>query len=120
MFSNTTFWVFIFICLVGYFIFRFGMVGRGQRKTEIEFIGGVTIFISFILTLLLVGWKALIVQLGIFWVVITPIVEITISSIQKRLYGIREKELGSKPLSEKGKESLYDHLIETGQISDKS
>lgn len=120
MFSNTTFWVLIFICLVGYFIFRFGMVSKGQRKTEIEFIGGVTIFISFLLILLLIDWRTLLVQVGIFWVVITPIVEIAISSIQKRLYGIRENKIGSKPLSEKGKESLYDHLIETGQISDKS
>ncbi len=31
-----------------------------------------------------------------------------------------EQEVGSKPLSEKGKESLHDHLVEIGQISDKS
>lgn len=92
------------------------MIARGFRKTEIEFIGGGVIFISFLLILLLVGWRALLVQVGIFWVVITPIVEITISSLQKRLYGIRENEIGSKPLSEKGKDSLYDHLVETGQI----
>lgn len=116
MFSNTIFWILIFVCLFGYFLLRFGMISRGARKIEIEFIGGTAIFVSFLLVFILVGWKALLVEVGVFWIVITPIVEIIISNLQKRLHSVKEVETGSKPLSKTGKESLYDHLVETGQI----
>jgi uncharacterized membrane protein len=33
---------------------------------------------------------------------------------------VTEEQVRSKPLSEVGKESLQDHLVEIGQISDKS
>ncbi len=80
---NTTFLILISICLIGYFIFRFGMVSRGNLKELIEFSGGLVLFVSFLLVFFLVGWKALLVQIGVFWIIITPIVEILILYIKK-------------------------------------
>ena len=90
MFTNPIFWMLVGVCLIGYFMFRYGMVIAKSYNNELEFIGGITILTSFVLVLILVNWKAIFALLGLFWIVVTPIVEITISSLQKRLYKTRK------------------------------
>jgi len=75
-------WVSIFL---GYFILRFGMVSRGRSREIIQFSGGVILTISFILSFLLLGWKMGLFNILIFWIVITPITELIINKIQKKI-----------------------------------
>lgn len=80
MVYNFYFWISILICFIGFFVLRFGNL---KRKESIEFIGGTITFISFVLVFVFVGWKALLIQILVFWFVITPINEIFIRKIIK-------------------------------------
>lgn len=90
MFSNTYFWIAFLMCLIGYFLFRFGMVSRGKKKDVIEFTGGTILLLSFAVMFFGVSWKAFFGHILIFWFVVTPIVETIISTLQKRLYGVSD------------------------------
>jgi uncharacterized membrane-anchored protein YhcB (DUF1043 family) len=75
----------------GYIILRFGMVSRGRLRQYIQFIG------------------------GIFWFVITPIVEIIIRQIDKRInapYTEVHKHLAEKYNStpEEVKKKIYEQM----------
>lgn len=85
MLTNPTFWLVVVLCFVGYFIFRFGMISRDAKNTQIEFVGGLILLVSFVLALLLVSWLALGVMVLIFWIVITPVVELSVEALLKRL-----------------------------------
>lgn len=85
-----TFLYITFLCFIGFFTYRLGMTGISNSKnTIIESIGGLIIFVSFVLVVLLVGWKALLVLLVVFWLVISPLVEL-MPIISKRMHHIRK------------------------------
>ncbi len=75
-------WISIF---VGYFVLRFGMVSRGRSREIIQFIGGIILTICFILFFLFLGLKAGFLNILIFWVIITPVTELIINKIQKKI-----------------------------------
>jgi len=72
------------------------MISRGARRSEIEFVGGVTIFFSFLLTLIFIGWKATLIQIPVFFFLVTPIVEVIISALYKKLYGASDEWIAKK------------------------
>lgn len=81
-------WVIIFLNTIGYFIFRFGMVSRGYLKdllTLIEFVGGTILLGSFILMFYYFGLKNGLLLIPIFWFITTPIVEVLIGKMQRKL-----------------------------------
>lgn len=84
-FQNFNWRIIILLNLLGYFIFRFGMVSRGALKEIVEFIGGLILSASFILMFLFFGAKEGFILILIFLFVITPIVEIFIAKIQKKI-----------------------------------
>lgn len=75
-------WISIFL---GYFILRFGMVSRGRSREIIQFIGGIILTACFILSFLFFGLKTCLLNILIFWVIITPITELIIARIQKQI-----------------------------------
>lgn len=85
--NNIYWWLILLANFFGYFIFRFGMISRGNLKTLIEFTGGILLLTSFILMFLFFGIKSGIILILIFLFVSTPIVEISIGKIEKKLYG---------------------------------
>lgn len=80
-------WLIILLNSLAYFIYRFGMISRGNLKVLIEFTGGILLLTSFILMFLFFGIKSGGALILIFWFVVTPIVEISIGKIEKKLYG---------------------------------
>ncbi len=76
-------WLTILLNLVGYFIFRFGMISLGNSRVLIEFFGGATLLFSFILMFWLYGTKSGFVLILIFWMIVTPVVEILSRRINK-------------------------------------
>ncbi len=72
---------------LGYLIFRFGMISRGNSKQYIEFFGGILLFTSFVLMFILFGLKSTVVLIVVFIVAITPLGELLLSDISKKLYG---------------------------------
>jgi len=85
--NNIVWWLIIFFSLLGYFIFRFGMISRGRSKYLIEFVGGIALLASFIAMLIINGVKPLLVMILIFWFAVTPIIEVLIEKLNKKLYG---------------------------------
>lgn len=71
--------------MLGFFLLRFGMVSRGSKKEAIQFLGGIVCFSSVVLAWFLLGWKAWIGFIAIFFFVITPIVETIISTIELKI-----------------------------------
>ncbi len=83
-YQNIIWWFILLIGFIGYFTFRFGIISRGSKKDLIEFIGGTILAISFV-AMFFLGWRIGLLYILIFWFVITPINEIIISKIKKRL-----------------------------------
>lgn len=83
--KNFSWWLIIILNITGYFIFRFGMISRGNKKHEIEFLGGILLTISFALMFIFWGIKNGLILIPIFWLITTPIVEIFISKIYKKI-----------------------------------
>lgn len=79
--ENIYWWLIISINLLGYFIFRFGIISRGAKKDYVEFLGGVLLATSFVSMFFVFGIKATGILVLIFWLMITPIIEITIPII---------------------------------------
>ena len=61
------------------------MVSQGRFREIIQFSGGVILTISLILSFLLLGWKLGLLNILIFWVIVTPITELIINKIQKKI-----------------------------------
>jgi len=61
------------------------MVSRGQSREIIQFSGGVALTISFTVSFLLLGWKMGLLNILVFWIIITPITELIINKIQKKI-----------------------------------
>jgi len=79
-------WVLLCISIfIGYFILRFGMVNRGRSRSYIQFTGGLLLLVSLVTSFFLIGWVKGLINIAIFWIVITPIVEIIIQRIDKRI-----------------------------------
>jgi hypothetical protein len=103
------------------------MVSRGTSNSIIEFVGGIIILSSFILMAYFAGWKAFFALLLMFWVVITPLVEMLISTLGKRLYGSRvrySRNMETSTEREKradlqAAKDLVHMMMETGQIKEK-
>lgn len=74
----------IILCFIGYFVYRFGMLGKGLSSNKIEFAGGLILFASFVYVVF-IGWKQFSIQLLIFWIVITPITEIMIQKLFREM-----------------------------------
>lgn len=70
-------------CLVGYFIFRYGMVTRSLYAPVIEFVGGSITFFAFVAITYFLGWKPLLGLVLVFWIIITPLVESLLKYLQK-------------------------------------
>lgn len=115
MFTNPNFWLVVVLCFVGYFIFRFGMLSRGAKNTQIEFVGGSILFTSFLLTPILIGWLALGAIILIFWIVVTPIVEMSIEALLKRLSEDEKPIVPKYKMDEATKKRLQQSLIEALQ-----
>jgi multisubunit Na+/H+ antiporter MnhG subunit len=75
----------IALMVIGYFLLRFGMVSRGRIRSLIQFIGGSTCTIAVVASFILLGWKGALIFIGIFFFVITPIVEVFISKIDAKI-----------------------------------
>ncbi len=70
---------------LGYFLLRFGMVSRGRKKEIIQFIGGLICLSSVVLAWFLLGWKSWLGFIALFFFVLTPIVESSISKIENKI-----------------------------------
>ena len=70
---------------IGQFLLRFGMVSRGRLREVIQFIGGITCLGSVIAAWLLLGWKAWFGFMAVYFFLITPMVEMVISKIDKKI-----------------------------------
>ena len=101
--------------LFGYIILRFGMVSRGRLRQYIQFIGGLLLTSFFVVSFFIVGWVKGLINVAIFWFVITPIVEIIIRQIDKRInapYTEVHKHLAEKynSTSEEVKKKIYEQM----------
>lgn len=72
---------------LSYFLFRFGMISRGNLKEYIEFLGGLLLLISFVLMFIFFGWKNTGILIIVFIVGITPLGELLLHDISRKLYG---------------------------------
>lgn len=79
-------WLIVFFNTISYFTFRFGVISKGRSNVIVEFVGGTLILASFILMFIFYGLKAMLILIPIFWFFSTPIVEIIISKLKKKLY----------------------------------
>lgn len=79
------FWLICIVILVGYFLLRFGMISKGMRREYIQFLGGILLTVIFIVAFFVLGWKKWLFSILIFWVIITPLVELLISRIDKKI-----------------------------------
>lgn len=104
------FWLIaVFACAIAFFIFRSGIL---RSRTEIEFIGGSSLFCVFVAVTYLKGWVGLLILIAVFWLLITPVVEMLIRSLNKPAPPKRKR------LSKAGQEALIEYLRKIGQIRD--
>ena len=85
--NNTTLWLIVLLNFIGYFIYSFGQISRGNSKELIKFAGGVLFILSFGLMFFLFGAKYFIGLLAISFVVTATLVGLLIASLEKKLYG---------------------------------
>ncbi len=79
-------WIYTIVPMgLGYFFLRFGMVSRGRKNEIIQFVGGLVCFSTVILAWFLLGWKAWLGFIAVFFFVLTPIVESSISKIEHKI-----------------------------------
>jgi len=84
---NNLDWLLIVILnFFAYFVFRFGGISKGDSKEIIEFIGGTLILISFVWMFISKGLLSGVVLIIIFWVIVTPITEILIERIKRKIW----------------------------------
>ncbi|XOA43056.1 MAG: hypothetical protein ACKKMO_01110 [Candidatus Nealsonbacteria bacterium] len=83
-FTDLHWWLIIILNFIGYLIFLFGVKANKEDSLRqpfaeiIEFFGGTTVFISFVLMFWLFGIVNGLMLILIFWFVITPIVRFLI------------------------------------------
>ena len=71
-------WMIVLLNFFGYFLLRYGMTGDARLKAIIELMGSGLIVASFIAMVMLFGFLSLISLIVIFWIIITPTVEIAV------------------------------------------
>ena len=110
--NNLVWWLIILLNLLGYFMFRFGIISRGHLRSPIEFLGGTLLTISFIVMFILFGFKSGLILIPIFWIITTPLTEISVGRIYKTLYGKSDKRIADKYniSEEKVKEEVYENI----------
>lgn len=114
-FNSIGWWSIIALNFVGYFGLRFGMVSRGASRKKIEFVGGLILSLSFILMFIFEGIKSGLILIPIFWIVVTPIIELLIGKIDKKInepyeesYKHLAQEYNSTP--EEVKKEIYKNM----------
>ena len=96
MFINPFFWIALFLCTLGYFLYRFGMISRGANREVVRGLGGVIALVSFPVSYFMVDWLALIALIALFMMIVTPAVEMVVSSQYKRLYADSDARIAKK------------------------
>lgn len=107
------------VCIfLGYFVLRFGMVSRGHARKYIQFVGGLLLFISLAASFFIVGWVRGLINVTIFWIVVTPVVELAIRYIYKRINAPYEEihnriaeKYGTTP--DEVRKKIYEDMAET-------
>lgn len=84
--SEFGWWSIVILCFLGYFVMCFGEISNGTRKGEIKVAGTLLTTISFILMAVFFGFLALVGLLLFLWIVITPIVKISMHYIERGLF----------------------------------
>ena len=84
--NNIAWWLIVLLNFIGYFIYSFGQISRGNSKELVKFVGGVLFILSFGLMLFLFGGKYLIGLVAVSFLVTAILVGLLITSIKKRLY----------------------------------
>ncbi|MBI4090589.1 MAG: hypothetical protein HY422_01045 [Candidatus Komeilibacteria bacterium] len=120
---SVTWWSIIAFIFIGFFILRFGMISYGASRQKIQTLGGLVLTAAFILMFALHGWRAGFASIILFWVPITPLVEVLIEKIKKSLYGEMRKhherlakEFNSTP--ELVEREIYESLDNPRQTED--
>lgn len=75
-------WNFASFCLYG-----FGRVSKGNSKTIIEFIAGVSVLLSFVAMFIIKGVSSGIILILVSLLVVAPLTGFLMAWVQKRLYG---------------------------------
>lgn len=109
-------WLLLCICIfVGYLTLRYGMVSRGHSRKYIQFVGGLLLFVSLAASFFIIGWVKGLINIAIFWLVVTPLIEIIIRPIDKRINAPYEEihrriaeKYGSTP--EEVKKKIYENM----------
>jgi len=94
--NNFGWWSIVFFNQISYVVFRFGMISWGSANKVVEFLGGTFVLISFVLMFLIYGIKSGLMLVPIFWFIVTPIGELLISFVKKKVYGERRHRLEEK------------------------
>lgn len=89
--NNLGWWLIILLNFVGYFILSFGSISNGTLKEAEKAIGMLITTLSFILMLIFFGFVSSIALMLILWIVITPIVMVLITQLEKKLFPYRIK-----------------------------
>lgn len=112
MWMTPAFYVSIVLCFVGYFIFRFGILSRGNKNTQTEFVGGLTLLASFFVSGYFVSWVSILVLVLVFWVVVTPIVEFIVRPLFTEKPKVNDSISIKARMSEEKKKHLQGLLVD--------